>query len=126
MEKQAALRSLKEGSYMMLDGEPSKINKIVFSKPGKHGAAKARIEAVGIFDNKKRSVIIPGGTDIAVPVIEKKGAQVLNVSGDIAQLMDLTDYSTFEARIDEEMKDKVQAGMEITYWKFESKILIKG
>ena len=126
MEKQAALRSLKEGSYMMLDGEPSKINKIVFSKPGKHGSAKARIEAVGIFDNKKRSVIIPGGTDIAVPVIEKKGAQVLNVSGDIAQLMDLTDYSTLEARIDEEMKDKVQAGMEITYWKFESKILIKG
>lgn len=125
MEKKASLRSIKPGSYLMIDGEACKVNKITFSKPGKHGSSKARIDAVGIFDNKKRSIIRISGQDVSVPVIEKRSGQVLNVSGNIAQLMDLADYSTFEANIPDDMKDKVQPGAEITYWKFENKILLK-
>lgn len=35
-------------------GKASKITSLTTSSPGKHGAAKARLEAVGIFDNPKK------------------------------------------------------------------------
>ena len=126
VEVPISVKKLKEGTYVTIDGEPCKVVSMVKSKPGKHGAAKVRLEAVGIFDDRKRSLIKPGSTDMMSPVIEKKAAQVLSVSGDIVQLMDMTDYSTFEARIPEELKGKIQPGIEITYWKFDTKILLKG
>ena len=41
------------------DDEPCKIMELTMSKPGKHGEAKARIVAIGAFDNQKRSVVFP-------------------------------------------------------------------
>ena len=46
--KVAEIKTLKQGKYLVLGGEASKITSISTSSPGKHGAAKARIEAVGI------------------------------------------------------------------------------
>ena len=121
-----SVKKLKEGTYVTIDGEPCKVVSMVKSKAGKHGSAKVRFDAVGIFDDKKRCIIKPGSADMMSPVIEKKAGQVISVSGDIVQLMDMTDYSTFEARIPEELKGKIQPGIEITYWKFDTKILLKG
>ncbi len=125
-EKPIDVKTIKIGNYIMIDGEPCKVTSMTKGKAGKHGAAKVRLEAVGIFDDKKRSLLKPGGTSVNVPIIEKKGAQVLSVSGELVQLMDLSDYSTFDAKIPEELKGKVQPGTEIGYWKFGTKILIKG
>ncbi|TFG69975.1 MAG: translation initiation factor IF-5A, partial [Methanomassiliicoccus sp.] len=52
--EQAEVRTLKEGRYLNIEDEPCKIVSISTSKPGKHGEAKARIEAIGIFDGNKR------------------------------------------------------------------------
>ena len=52
------IRELKTGSYIVVDGEPCKITDYKTSKPGKHGEAKARIVAVGLFDNRKRSLVL--------------------------------------------------------------------
>ena len=54
MKEMAEVRELKVGRYVLIDEEPCKIQSISTSKPGKHGEAKARIEAVGIFDEQKR------------------------------------------------------------------------
>lgn len=111
------VRSLKPGRYILIDDVPSKITSITHSKPGKHGGAKARIDAVGIFDGQKRSVIRPTGDKIEVPVIEKKTAQVLNVIGDRIQLMDMENYETFELGMpeEEELKQNVSQGAEVLY-----------
>lgn len=54
--KVVEIKTLKQGKYLVLDGEASKITSISTSSPGKHGAAKARIEAVGsIRQSKKKS-----------------------------------------------------------------------
>ena len=45
------------------------------SKPGKHGAAKVRLEAIGLFDSKKRVVLKPADAPVDSPIIEKKKAQ---------------------------------------------------
>lgn len=47
--------------------------------------------------------------------MERKTAQVLSITGDIAQLMDMGDFSTFEIVVPDEYKEKVKEGEEISY-----------
>ena len=109
------IRELKVGRYIVVDGEPCKIMDISTSKPGKHGEAKARITAVGIFDGNKKSIVSPVTPKIQVPIIEKSTAQVVSIQGDEAQLMDLETYEMFTISIPEEFKEKIEAGQEVMY-----------
>ncbi|WP_135610469.1 translation initiation factor IF-5A [Methanococcoides sp. AM1] len=115
MKQQVEVKELKEGKYVLVDDEPCVIKGITKSKPGKHGSAKARIEAIGIFDGQKRSIISSVSAKTYVPIVERKTAQVLSISGDVAQLMDMEDYSTFELSIPEQFKDRIVEGGDITY-----------
>ena len=115
MKEMAEVRELKVNRYMIIDNEPCKIVSITTSKPGKHGEAKARIEAIGIFDNQKRSVIFPVRHKVAVPIIDKRQAQVISLMGNKAQLMDMETYETFEMEIPDEFMDRIQEGKEIEY-----------
>lgn len=116
MKELAEVRTLKVGRYMLIDEEPCKIMSISTSKPGKHGEAKARIEAVGIFDEQKRSVVHPVKHKIGVPIIDKRSAQILSLIGtDNVQLMDLETYETFEMPIPDDLKGQLEPGKEILY-----------
>lgn len=111
----AEVRTLKEGRYMNIDDEPCKISSISTSKPGKHGEAKARIEAVGIFDGSKRSVVYPVRHKVQVPVIDKRQAQIVTIAGSEVQLMDLETYEIFQLPIPDELKDSLTPGEDIKY-----------
>lgn len=113
--EQAEVRTLKEGRYMNIDEEPCKIMSISTSKPGKHGEAKARIEAIGIFDGNKRSVVYPVKHKVQVPLIDKRQAQVVSIMGSEAQLMDLETYEMFQLPIPDDIKDSLKQGEEIQY-----------
>lgn len=113
--EQAEVRTLKEGRYMNIDDEPCKILSISTSKPGKHGEAKARIEAMGIFDGNKRSVVYPVKHKVQVPMIDKRQAQVVSLMGAEVQLMDLETYEMFQLPVPEEYKDSLKAGEDIMY-----------
>lgn len=115
MKQQVEVRQLREGGYVVIDDEPCEILSISVSKPGKHGAAKARIDAIGIFDSQKRSIVQPVTAKIYVPIVERKRAQVISVTGGVAQLMDLETYETFELEVPEELKDKIEQGKEVIY-----------
>jgi translation initiation factor 5A len=115
MKQLAEVRTLRVNRYMIIDDEPCKIMSISTSKPGKHGEAKARIEAIGIFDGQKRSVVHPVKHKVHVPMIDKRTAQILALMGDNVQLMDLETYETFEMPIPEEYKGKLEPGKEISY-----------
>lgn len=114
-KKVVEVKTLKVGKYAIFDGEASKITSIQTSSPGKHGAAKARIEAVGIFDNQKRSIVKPVDSKIDIPLIDKRAAQVLAIMGSDVQLMDLEDYSTFEIPLPDELRDQLLEGAEVDY-----------
>ena len=115
MKQLAEVRTLKVNRYMIIDDEPCKILSISTSKPGKHGEAKARIEAVGIFDEQKRSVVHPVKHKVHVPIIDKRNAQILALMGDQVQLMDLETYETFEMPITDDYKGKLEPGKEVLY-----------
>ncbi len=115
MKQVVEVRELRENRYMMIDDEPCKIVGMSTSKPGKHGEAKARIEAVGIFDDQKRSVVHPVRHKVSVPIIDKRSAQIVAIMGNSVQLMDMDSYQTFEIPIPDEFKGKLEPGKEIQY-----------
>ncbi len=124
MKEQVEVRTLKEGKYVLIDEEPCVIKSISHAKTGKHGSAKARIDAIGIFDGSKRSIVAPVTDKIYVPLVERKNGQVIAVAGDVVQVMDLADYSTLELKIPDELKDKIEAGKEVSYLMSMGKIKI--
>ncbi len=119
------VKSLKPGRFVLVDGEPCSVTNIQISKPGKHGAAKARVETVGIFDHQKRVFIAPSGEKVNVPIIEKRTCQVLSIFGDTAQLMDMEDYSTFDLHIPDELKSRIKEGGEVIVWRYGPRVMIK-
>lgn len=118
MSKPVDLGSLKEGSYVMIDGEACRIVEYDKSKPGKHGAAKARVVGIGVFDGVKRSLVSPVSTNVEVPLIEKKSGQIVSSAPHSVQLMDLETFETLDVPMptDEEIKSKIASGAEVEYW----------
>jgi len=118
LSKPVDVGSVKIGQYIIVEGEPCKVVEFEKSKPGKHGAAKARIVAISVTTGTKKNVISPVDARIDVPMIEKKTAQVLAFVGSNVQLMDMQSYETFETPMPEEedIKTKLAAGVEVEYW----------
>ena len=109
--KVVELKTVKVGKYIVLDGEASKVTSLTTSSPGKHGAAKARLEAVGIFDGQKRSLVKPVDTKVEVPILDKRIGQILAVMGDQVQIMDLETFETMELPIPEEFADDIRGAV---------------
>ncbi len=119
------ISKLKEGRYIVLDGEACVIKKMQRSAPGKHGHAKYRVEATTIIGNSKKQVIITGHEKVQVPIIDKKDAQVLSVSGNSAQIMDSETYETFSIDVPDELKGEVKEGSNIVYWDIMGEKILK-
>ncbi len=118
MSKPMELGALRVGSYIIIDSEPCRIMNYTKSKPGKHGSAKARIVAVGVFDEAKRTLVKPVNAQVEVPIIEKRGGQVIALLPTAVQVMDLETYEILEAPLpEEEIRSKLASGVEVEYWR---------
>jgi len=131
MSKPTELGSLKIGSYILLPvsdqptGEPCRITEYDTSKPGKHGAAKARIVGMGVFDDQKRPHVGPVSMQVHVPLIDKRPGQIISMSDSNIQVMDMETFETIDVdMVDEEIKGKLEQGQEIEYWKVMDRIKI--
>ena len=119
------LGSLKVGSYIIIDNEPCRIVSYDHSKPGKHGSAKARVAAMGVFDGSKHSLVSPVSANVEVPLINKKNGQIISISGDTLQIMDLETFEVFEtSAIEEEIRTKIRQGGEVEYWQVLDRVKI--
>lgn len=111
--------SLKVGSYIVIDEVPCKVVEMDKSKPGKHGSAKVRIVAIGLFDGVKRSIVVPVDQKVEQPVVEKKSAQVIALTPQSIQLMDLSSYEVYEVpkdNVEPSIIDKLSTGVEVEVW----------
>ena len=119
------LGSLKVGSYIIIDNEPCRIVSYDHSKPGKHGSAKARVAAMGVFDGSKHSLVSPVSANVEVPLINKKNGQIISISGDSLQIMDLETFEVFEtSAVEEEIRTKIRQGGEVEYWQVLDRVKI--
>ena len=123
MSKPTELGSLKVGSYILLPvsdqptGEPCRITEYDTSKPGKHGSAKARIVAVGIYDGQKRPHVGPVSMQVHVPLIDKRAGQIISIVGSKIQVMDSETFETIDVdMIDGELEGTLEQSKDIEYW----------
>lgn len=124
MAHQTQASDLSNGSYVMIDGEPCEVRSVSMSSPGKHGSAKAKIKARGVFDDKDRHLTKPGDAMMMQPDVSKKFGQIVSRNGDIAQVMDMDTYDTNEMELPEDLE--AGEGDEIEFWKIEDRVLVKG
>jgi translation initiation factor 5A len=119
------LGSLKVGSYIIIDNEPCRIVSYDHSKPGKHGSAKARVAAMGVFDGSKHSLVSPVSANVEVPLINKKNGQIISISGDSLQIMDLETFEVFDtSSVEDEIRTKIRQGGEVEYWQVLDRVKI--
>ena len=117
MEKTTqVIKNLKPGNYITIDGVPCRVEKVTTSVSGKHGAAKTRVEAVGLFDGTRRSIVKPSDEEVEVPILQKKKAQVLAISNNIAHLMDLQTFEELQLEIPEDRVNEIVEGAEVDYF----------
>lgn len=114
----------KAGTTILIDGEAYNVKSNDISKTGKHGASKCRIEALGVFNDKKKVIAVPGHERFDVPNVEKRRAQVLSVTEDSASVMDLESYESFDVPIYGEVKADVAPDKQVEVWDIEGKKMI--
>lgn len=102
----------------MIDDEPCKVVEVAKAKVGKHGSAKVRIIAMGLFDGNKRSLVCPVDTRVEAPILTKGKATItfIDRSRAAVQLMDLASYNTFEVQLEDEFEERLSEGLDVEYW----------
>jgi translation initiation factor 5A len=114
--KHKSAGSMQKGNYVVIEGAACIVTDVKISRPGKHGHAKVNMTAVGMMDDKKRNIVVPGHDNLEVPIISKMNAQVLSVHGDLCNVMDMVSYETFDLKISPELKDQISEGQVVVYW----------
>lgn len=114
--KPISVGELKEGKYVVIDGLACVVKSVQKSKPGKHGHAKCRIEAVGLINEEKKIIVKPAHDTVDSPLIEKETAQVLSIKSNVANVMNLKSFETLDLKIPEELKDQIKEGSQVIYW----------
>lgn len=109
----AVAKDIKIGKYILIDDIPCKVVEIESSKPGKHGAAKMRITAIGVFEGQKKTYLTPGDADVEVPIIDRKSGQVISLNGKTVQIMDTQNYEMYEMEVQDDLLNEVVAGKEV-------------
>lgn len=112
------------GTNILIDGEPYTVKKIDISKTGKHGHAKARIEARGIINQQKKVFVVPGHERFEVPMVDKRKGQVLSIS-DTVSVMDLDNFETTDIQCPREIKAELKENDKVEYWDVEGQKIIK-
>ena len=115
----------KPGVNIMVDGVPCTVKTQDLSKTGKHGAMKARIDAIGIIDGKKRVLLRPGHERLEVPNIDKRKGQIISISGNDVNMMDVETFETISLPIPEELASEIKEGIQVEYWDIEGQKVIK-
>lgn len=110
--RMGVVKDLKSGRYVVIDGIPCKVVDFQKSKPGKHGSAKARVTAIGIFDGQKKQLLKPVDANVEIPEVDRRNGQVVADLGANIQVMDMKTYETFEMKKGEM---KASPGKEVEY-----------
>jgi len=80
---------------------------------------------MGVFDDQKRPHVGPVSMQVHVPLIDKRPGQIISMSDSNIQVMDMETFETIDVdMVDEEIKEKLEQGQEIEYWKVMDRIKI--
>jgi len=117
-------KHLKKGSYFLHDGEPHRVQKVGIVVTGTHSHAKVKLESQGLFSGTNINQTLPLHDRVEEVEILRKAASVISMTPDTVQVMDARTFETLNAECDEEIKNNIAEGDEITYIEFNGKVMV--
>ena len=133
--KRMEIQKLREGKYMMIDGQPHVIKAKDKSDGGKHGSAKFKMTCIGMFDQVKRVKHYPRGKKVEIPEVFKRTAQISSIEDNFISIMDQETFKQFD--VDWPKNSELRARFEelsanpskmaetcVEYWQLAGKALI--
>lgn len=70
---------LKNGSLVMIKGNPCKVTEVSTAKPGKHGSAKVILKGKDILTSKVYECTFHAGDMVDAPIVKRNEYQLLNI-----------------------------------------------
>ena len=79
---------LKNGSLVMIKGNPCKVTDVSTAKPGKHGSAKVILKGKDILTAKVYECTFHAGDMVDAPIVKRNEYTLLNIEDTSLQLLD--------------------------------------
>lgn len=97
---------VKKNSYMVFQNRPCKVVDYKHFKVGKHGAAKANITGIDIFNGKKYEDTLPCSHNVQVPIIKRSAFTLIDIDNEgYMTLMDKQGNSRQDLRLPDDTED---------------------
>lgn len=105
---------LKNGSLVMIKGNPCKVTDVSTAKPGKHGSAKVILKGKDILTQKVYECTFHAGDMVDAPIVTRKEYTLLNIDDTTLELLDgngevKSDVNLPEADHLKEVSSKIQS-----------------
>ena len=107
---------LKNGSLVMIKGNPCKVTEVSTAKPGKHGSAKVILKGRDILTSKVYECTFHSGDMVDAPIVKRTEYTLLNIEDDTQlQLLDQAGEMKEDVNLpeDEHLRDVVTKIKEI-------------
>merc|ERR1719326_871357 len=79
---------LKNGSLVMIKGNPCKVTEVSTAKPGKHGSAKVILKGKDILTSKVYECTFHAGDMVDAPIVKRTEYTLLNLDDTTLELLD--------------------------------------
>ena len=79
---------LKNGSLVMIKGNPCKVTEVSTAKPGKHGSAKVILKGTDILTDKTYDCTYHSGDMVPAPIVKRDEYTLLNIDDTVLELLD--------------------------------------
>ena len=104
---------LKNGSLVMIKGNPCKVTEVSTAKPGKHGSAKVILKGRDILTAKVYECTFHSGDMVDAPIVKRTEYTLLNIEEEQLQLLDPSGEMKEDVNLPEdehlrEVRDKIK------------------
>jgi translation initiation factor 5A len=115
---------LKKGSAFEYKGEVLKVTRKELVTVGTHSHTKLKLFVKPLFGGGEKNMILAHNDRVEIVEASKKTATVVSKTLDKIQIMDLHTYETYDADIDEALKQEVNEGDTIIFVDYKGKVLV--
>ena len=93
---------LKNGSLVMIKGNPCKVTEVSTAKPGKHGSAKVILKGKDILTQRVYECTFHAGDMVDAPIVKRNEYTLLNIEDNNLQLLDANGEMKEDCNLPEE------------------------
>jgi len=117
--------SLRRGDVVLLEGEPFRVDSIQSVVISRHSHTKIKMELTGMFSGAKKIMSLsPHKTMEKVEIKRKHGQLIAKISEDVGQIMDMMDYTIYEAHVPKDLMERMGEGNELIYIEYGGRVQV--